>query len=78
MAHHDMNTLMSTPEMVAELFAKPFRAIGATLERWFENSALASARMQAATKVAQMSDEELDDLGMSRAYAIQVALRSFT
>lgn len=78
MAHHDMNTLMSTPEMVLELVAKPFRTLGVTLERWFENNALASARMKAANEVAQMSDEELNDLGMSRAYAVQVALRSFS
>lgn len=78
MAHHEMNTLMSTPEMVLELAAKPFRILGSTLGRWFENNALASGRMEAANKIAQMSDEELEELGMSRAFAVQVALRSFT
>lgn len=78
MAHHDMNTLMSTPEMVLALISKPFRRIGATLEHWIENNALAQARMNAANEVARMSDEELEARGVSRAFAIQLALRSFS
>ncbi len=78
MAHHEMNTLMSTPEMVLTLIAKPFRRFGTTLGHWIENNALAQARMKAATEVAQMTDEELEARGMSRAFAIQLALRSFS
>ncbi|MEL6642098.1 MAG: DUF1127 domain-containing protein, partial [Pseudomonadota bacterium] len=65
-------------EMIWELVSKPFRRAGEVLARAFEANSLASARMQAAQEVAQMTDEELEDLGMSRAFAIQVALRSFT
>ncbi len=77
MAHHDMNTMMSTPEMVWELIAKPFRRLGTALAKFVENNALAKSRMEAALDVAQMTDEELEERGMSRAYAIQVALRRF-
>ncbi len=74
MAHHEMNTLMSTPEMVWELITTPLRkaaaAIGHTLEHWAE----ASSYMQAAQRVANMSDEELKALGVTRAEAIQQAL----
>lgn len=77
MAHHDMNTLMSTPEMIWTLLTKPFRVTFTALEQFFEANSLASSRMEAAQKVAHMTDEELQEMGMSRAFAIQVALRSF-
>lgn len=77
MAHHDMNTLMSTPEMMVELVKTTFRAAGAAIVKFFVTNSMASDRMQAAQKVAQMTDEELEELGMSRAFAMQVALRSF-
>lgn len=78
MAHQEMNTQMATSEMVWELFAKPARNVLHALDKWMVNTAMASSRMKAAQEVAQMSDEELDDLGMSRTYAMQVALRCFT
>jgi len=77
MAHHDMNTMMSTPEMIWELGKQTFRKAGSAFGRFIENNAYAKARMAAAVKVAQMSDEELEAKGMSRAFAIQVALGRF-
>lgn len=77
MAHHDMNRMMSTREMVWELVSLPLRKAGARLVSFFENSAAAQSRLEAARKVAEMSDEDLARLGITRAQAIQAALGRF-
>ena len=77
MAHHDMNRMMSTREMVWELLALPFRTIGAGIVGVFQNAFSAESRLEAARKVAEMTDEELSKRGMTRAQAIQAALGRF-
>jgi len=71
MALNTNNTLISDREMLTELFAKPFRAIGAGLMRLAESN----ARTQALRELAAVSDEELRQRGLSRAEAISMAFR---
>jgi len=77
MAHHDMNRMMSTPEMVWELVSQTFHKIGAGFVAFVETNAVAQSRLEAARKVAEMTDEDLEKLGMTRAFAIQQALGRF-
>ena len=74
MAHHEMNTLMTTPEMIWELVAKPVRKVSAAIVRTMEVWAESSSYMKAAQRVAEMSDDDLKALGVTRAEAIQQAL----
>ena len=74
MAHHEMNTLMTTPEMIWELVAKPIRIAAASVGNALVAMAENSSQMQAARRIAEMSDEELAALGVTRAEAVQRAL----
>lgn len=74
MAHHDMNTMMSTTEMVGELVMRTLRNFGASVGRTIEQMAETSSYMKAAQKIADMTDEELAAKGMTRTEAIQRAL----
>lgn len=74
MAQPEMNTMMSTPAMVWALVTKPFRLVGGALigaaAYWEQNS----QRAKALQEVAEMTDEELADLGLSRHQAVQRAV----
>lgn len=72
MARHDMNTMMTTGEMVAALAAMPFKAVFDAIVR----SADRSSRMTALNQINAMSDADLAARGLTRTDATQMVMRS--
>ena len=70
MAMQADNTLISNVEMLAELVLAPFRAIGRFLVKAAENN----PRIRALESIANMSDAELAEKGMTRVDAVQRVL----
>ena len=66
------NTLISNREMLLELFAAPFRAIGSVLKSF----ATSTARTQTLRELAAISDEELHARGLTRAEIVTLAFRN--
>ena len=66
------NTLISTREMLLELLATPFRAIGSGLKGF----ATSTARTQTLRELAAISDEELEARGLTRAEIVTMAFRN--
>lgn len=60
------NTLISNREMLAELFATPFRAMAAGLMRMVETN----GRTQAIREVVTLSEQELRAKGLNRSEAV--------
>ncbi len=71
MATRSDNTLISNREMLLELLAIPFRAIGALLHNLAENN----SRMQALQTLAAIPDAELRAKGLTRADAVSMTFR---
>jgi len=65
------NTLISNREMLVELFATPFHAIGRILENLMVNN----SRTQALKAIADISDEELHAKGLTRADIVSMTFR---
>ena len=65
------NTLISNREMLLELLATPFRALGALLHHLAENN----SRTQALQAIAAIPEEELRAKGLTRTDAISMAFR---
>ncbi|EBA12318.1 hypothetical protein [Roseobacter sp. CCS2] len=65
------NTLISNREMLLELLATPFRAMGTALHDIATNT----ARAQTARELAAISDDELKARGMKRADIVSLAFR---
>lgn len=72
MAYHDMNTMMTTREMVLALLAKPFVALG----EYLSLRSYQTARMGSLQALQNLSDDDLAKRGLTRAQAVQLALRS--
>ncbi len=72
MARHNMNTMMTTSEMVLALLAVPFQRLGEALAR----HGARSARAQWLAQLNATSDAELAAKGLTRAQAAQMMLRS--
>lgn len=69
MSTYNMNTMITTREMVASFLALPFQAIA----KFFTN--LQSSRMEQLDALNAMSDEDLAARGLTRAQAVQAILR---
>jgi hypothetical protein len=65
------NTLISNREMLLELLATPFRALGTLLHYLAENN----SRTQALQAIAAIPEAELRAKGLTRADAISMAFR---
>lgn len=65
------NTLISNREMLLELLAAPFVAIGAALQ----SIAINTAHAQTLRELAAISDEELKARGLTRADVVCIAFR---
>jgi len=72
MAYHDMNTMMTTREMVLALMAKPFIALG----EFLSHGSYETSRMGPLASLQKLSDADLAKRGLTRAQAVQLALRS--
>ena len=84
MAHHEMNTMMTAPQMVWELVGnttsmagRTARKTGQSLMNGMEKMAQASRYYKAAQRIAEMSDDELEAKGTTRAEVIQRAFGGF-
>lgn len=69
MSTYNMNTMITTREMVVSFLALPFQAIA----KFFTK--LQSARMEQLDVLNAMSDEDLAARGLTRAQAVQAILR---
>lgn len=65
------NTLISNREMLVELLATPFHALGRILESLMVNN----SRSQALKAIAEISDEELRAKGLTRSDMIAMVFR---
>ncbi len=65
------NTLISNREMLLELLAVPFHAMGTALK----SLATSTARAQTLRELAAISDEELKARGLTRADVVGFAFR---
>ncbi len=65
------NTLISNREMLLELLAAPFRALGSAMQGF----ATSTARAQTLRELAAISDEELQARGLTRADVVSMAFR---
>jgi uncharacterized protein YjiS (DUF1127 family) len=70
MTTYNMNTMITTREVVGSFLALPFQAV----VKFFAN--IQSSRMMKLDALNAMSDEDLAERGMSRAQAAQAILRS--
>jgi len=72
MAYNDMNTMMTNREMALALIARPFQLIG----HYLSKQTYQTARMTTLTSLQQLTDADLAARGLTRAQAVQMALRS--
>lgn len=71
MALRPDNTLISNREMLLELLATPFRALGVLLHNMAENN----SRMQALQAIAAIPEADLRAKGLTRAEAVSLTFR---
>lgn len=71
MALQPDNTLISNRELVLELLATPFRALGNLIIKMAENN----SRVIALNALNAMTDEELAAKGLTRAEAVALVFR---